>query len=65
MATVSGSGEDSQITSLWHRCLGHAVEVVSKYSHDLGKGHWLQVVKADFEMGFTVLIENRGCWLSL
>ena len=27
---------------MWHRCLGPAVEVVSK--HDLGKGHW-QTVK--------------------
>ena len=29
VATVSGSDEDSEITSLWHRCLGPAVEVVT------------------------------------
>ena len=42
VATISSSGEDSEITSLWHRCLGPAIEVVSK--HDPGKGHW-QTVK--------------------
>ena len=25
MATVFGSGEDLEITSLWHRCLGPAI----------------------------------------
>ena len=43
-ATVSSSGEDSKITSLWHRCLRLIVGVVSRYRHDPGKGHW-QVVK--------------------
>ena len=40
---VSSSGEDSKITSLWHRFLGLAVGVVSRYRHDPGKGHWLAV----------------------
>ena len=45
VAMVSGSGtEDSEITSLWHRCLGPIFGVVSRYRHDPGKGHW-QVVK--------------------
>ena len=39
VATVFGSGEDSEITSLWHRCLGLAVGVVSRYRHDTGKEH--------------------------
>ena len=38
VATVSGSDEDSEITSLWHRHLGPAVGVLSRYRHDLGKG---------------------------
>ena len=38
VATISGSGEDSEITSLWHRCLGPTV-VVSRYRHDPSKGH--------------------------
>ena len=40
VAMVSGSGEDSQITSLWHRCLGPTIGVVSMYRHDPSKGHW-------------------------
>ena len=56
VATVSGSGEDSEITSLWHRCLGPVVGVVSKYRHDPGKGHW-QAVKW--------VLENCRCWLNL
>ena len=60
IATVSSSGEDSQINSLWHRCLGPAARVVSMYRHDPGKGHW-QVVKAGWEMSSMVLIENRRC----
>ena len=44
VATVSSSVEDSEITSLWHRCLGPVVGVVSRYRHDPGKGHW-QAVK--------------------
>ena len=40
VVTISGSGEDSKITSLWHRFLGHIVRVVSKDRHDPGKGHW-------------------------
>ena len=43
MTTVSGSDGDSEITSLWHRCLKHAGEIVNMYMHDLGKGHWLAV----------------------
>ena len=39
VATGSSNGEDSEITSLWHRCLGLAVGVVSKYRHDPSKGH--------------------------
>ena len=42
VATISSSGEYSKITSLWRRCLGPIVEVVSK--HDPSKGHW-QTVK--------------------
>ena len=42
--TVYGSGEDLEITSLWHRRLRPIVEVVSGYRHDPGKGHW-QAVK--------------------
>ena len=41
MAIVSGSGEDSEFTSLWHRCMGLAIGVMSRYRHDLGKGRWL------------------------
>ena len=44
VATVSSSGEDSEITSLWLRSLGPIFGVVSRYRHDPGKGH-LQVVK--------------------
>ena len=44
MTTVSGNGEDSEITSLGHICLGIAVGVVSRYRHNLGKRHW-QAVK--------------------
>ena len=40
VATVSGSDEDSMITSLWHRRLGYVVGVVSRYMHAHGKGHW-------------------------
>ena len=40
VAMVSDSGEDSHITSLWHRYLGPVVEVVSRYRHDPSKGHW-------------------------
>ena len=36
--------EDSKITSLRHRCWEPIARVVSKYMHDLGKGHW-QAVK--------------------
>ena len=39
VAMVSSSSEDSEITSLWHRCLGPAVGLVSRYRHDHGKGH--------------------------
>ena len=39
VATVSSSSEDSYITSLWHRCLGPAIGVVSRYRHDPSKGH--------------------------
>ena len=31
VATVSGCDEDSVITSLWHRRLGYAIGVVSRY----------------------------------
>ena len=31
-------------TLFWHRCLGPAVGVVSRYRHDPGKGYW-QIVK--------------------
>ena len=44
VAMFSSSGEDSEIASLWHRCLGLAVGVVSMYRHDPCKGHW-QAVK--------------------
>ena len=40
MTTVSGNGEDSEITSLGHICLGPAVGVVSRYRHNPGKRHW-------------------------
>ena len=40
VAMVFGSDEDSEITSLRHRCLGPIVRVVSKYRHDPGKGQW-------------------------
>ena len=43
VATVSGSGEDSENTNLWHRFLGPAVGVVSRYRHDPGKGLWQSV----------------------
>ena len=39
VTTIFGNDEDSEITSLWYRCLGYAVGVVSRYTHDLGKGH--------------------------
>ena len=39
VATISSSSKDSKITSLWHRCLGPVVEVVSRSRHDPGKGH--------------------------
>ena len=39
VAMVSGSDEDLDITSLWHRRLGPIVIVVSSYRHDSGKGH--------------------------
>ena len=44
VAMVSSSGEDSEVTSLWHRCLRPAVGVVGRYRHDPCKGHW-QAVK--------------------
>ena len=44
VATISGSDEDSKITSLWHRHLGPTIGVVSRYMHDPSKGHW-QAVK--------------------
>ena len=44
MATISGSNEDSEITSLWHGRLGLAVGVMSRYIHDPSKGH-LQEMK--------------------
>ena len=40
VATVSGSDEDTKITSLWHECLGPIVRVVSRYRHGPDKGHW-------------------------
>ena len=40
VAMVFSSGEDSKITSLWHRCLGPTVGVVSRYRHDHSKGRW-------------------------
>ena len=39
VATISSSSEDLEITSLWHRCLGPVVGVVSRYRHDPNKGH--------------------------
>ena len=40
MATVSGSDEDPVITSLWHRRLGYAIGIMSRYMHDHPrKGH--------------------------
>ena len=44
VATVSGSNEDSNITSLWYRRLELAIGLVSRYMHDPSKGHW-QTVK--------------------
>ena len=44
VATVSGSNEDSNITSFWYRILEPAVGLVSRYMHDPSKGHW-QTVK--------------------
>ena len=40
VATISGSDEDLEITSLCHRRLRPAVRVVSRYRHDLGKENW-------------------------
>ena len=39
VATVSGTDENLEITSLWHRCFRLAVGLVSRYRHDPGKGH--------------------------
>ena len=38
VAKISSSGEDSVITSLWHRCVG-PIGVVRWYRHDPSKGH--------------------------
>ena len=43
VATISNSGEDLKITSLWHRCLGPVVGVVSRYRLDPGKRHSQEV----------------------
>ena len=41
VATISG--EDLDITSLWHRCLGPTIGVVSRYRHDHDNGQWKAV----------------------
>ena len=64
VATVSGIGEDLEITSLCHRCLGPTFGVVSRYRHDPGKRHW-QAVKLVLQyllktVGVGLVIEQDG-----